>query len=72
MTGVAGGKDVTYGIEWGCDTNQPRGHIRMPSPPTPPATATPTRHERLLEVLETVPDPRDRRGIRYSFAAIGQ
>ncbi|WP_242474812.1 transposase family protein [Tomitella cavernea] len=44
----------------------------MPSPPTPPATATPTRHERLLEVLETVPDPRDRRGIRYSFAAIGQ
>ncbi|GAA4804919.1 ISAs1 family transposase [Tomitella cavernea] len=42
----------------------------MPSSPTPPATATPTRHERLLEVLETVPDPRDNRGVRYPLAGM--
>ena len=42
----------------------------MPSSPTPPADANPTRHERLLEALETVPDPRDRRGVRYSLAGV--
>src|SRR5664279_4660761 len=64
-----------------------RGHTRMSSSPTSPAQASPSRHERLLSVLESVPDPRDRRGVRYplagvlavavtagcrSFAAIGQ
>ncbi len=33
----------------------------MPSSPTAPADTNPTRHERLLEALEAVPDPRDRR-----------
>lgn len=42
----------------------------MPSSPTPPADTNPTRHERLLEVLQTVPDPRDRRGVRYSLAGV--
>ena len=58
----------------------------MSSSPTSPVQANPSRHERLLSVLESVPDPRDRRGVRYplavavtaviagcrSFAAIGQ
>ncbi|MHC6215240.1 ISAs1 family transposase [Rhodococcus ruber] len=30
----------------------------------------PTRHERLLEVLASVPDPRDRRGTRYPLAGL--
>ena len=38
--------------------------------PTPPAEANPTRHERLLEALEAVPDPRDRRGVRYGLAGV--
>ena len=42
----------------------------MPSSPTSPVGANPTRHERLLSVLETVPDPRDRRGVRYSLAGV--
>lgn len=42
----------------------------MPSSPTPPADANPTRHERLLSVLNTVPDPRDRRGVRYSLVGV--
>ncbi|WP_249026125.1 ISAs1 family transposase [Mycobacterium lacus] len=42
----------------------------MPSSPTPPADANPTRHERLLQALQTVPDPRDRRGVRYSLAGV--
>ena len=42
----------------------------MPSSPTPPANTNPTRHERLLEALETVPDPRDRRGVRYSLTGV--
>lgn len=42
----------------------------MPTSPTPPADANPTRHERLLEALQTVPDPRDRRGVRYSLAGV--
>ena len=42
----------------------------MPSSPTLPAGANPTRHERLLAALQTVPDPRDRRGVRYSLAGI--
>ena len=42
----------------------------MPSSPTPSADTNPTRHERLLESLETVPDPRDRRGVRYSLAGV--
>lgn len=42
----------------------------MPSSPTPPADTNPTRHERLLAALQTVPDPRDRRGVRYSLAGM--
>jgi predicted transposase YbfD/YdcC len=42
----------------------------MPSCPTPPADTNPTRHEQLLEALQTVPDPRDRRGVRYSLAGV--
>ncbi|WP_220471711.1 transposase family protein [Tomitella gaofuii] len=42
----------------------------MTSSPTPLNTATPTRRERLLEVLAAVPDPRDRRGIRYPLAGV--
>jgi len=30
----------------------------------------PTRHERLLSALETVPDPRDRRGVRYPLVGV--
>ncbi len=42
----------------------------MSSSPTPPAAASLTRHERLLNVLESVPDPRDKRGIRYPLAGV--
>jgi len=42
----------------------------MPSSPTPPADANPTRHERLLEALQRVPDPRDRRGVRYPLVGV--
>jgi predicted transposase YbfD/YdcC len=42
----------------------------VPSSPTPPADTNPTRHERLVEALQTVPDPRDRRGVRYSLAGV--
>jgi hypothetical protein len=42
----------------------------MSSSPTAPAQASPSRHERLLSVLESVPDPRDRRGVRYPLAAV--
>lgn len=42
----------------------------MPSSPTPPADANPTRHERLLEALQKVPDPRDPRGVRYPLAGV--
>jgi Phosphotransferase enzyme family/DDE_Tnp_1-associated len=51
-------------------TIRTRGHTRVPSCPTPPVDTNPTRHERLLEALEAVPDPRDRRGVRYSLAAV--
>ena len=40
----------------------------MPSSPTPPADTCTTRHQRLFEVLQTVPDPRDRHGVRYPLA----
>jgi hypothetical protein len=42
----------------------------MPSSPTLPAETNPTRHERLLNTLEAVPDPRDRRGVRYPLAGM--
>ena len=42
----------------------------MPSSPKLPADTNPTRHERLLTALQTVPDPRDRRGVRYSLAGV--
>lgn len=42
----------------------------MPSSPTLPAETNTTRHERLLAALEAVPDPRDRRGVRYSLAGV--
>ena len=42
----------------------------MPSSPKLPADTNPTRHQRLLTALQTVPDPRDRRGVRYSLAGV--
>ena len=42
----------------------------MPSSPIPSADANPTRRQRLLEALESVPDPRDRRGVRYPLAGV--
>lgn len=42
----------------------------MSSSPTAAADASPTRHERLLAVLDTVPDPRDPRGVRYPLAGV--
>lgn len=42
----------------------------MPFSPTLPAQTNTTRHERLLAALEAVPDPRDRRGVRYSLAGV--
>lgn len=42
----------------------------MSSSTTPPAQSKPARHEHLLSVLESVPDPRDKRGVRYPFAGI--
>ena len=55
----------------------------MCRPPRRCLGANPTRHQRLLTALESVPDPRDRRGVLAlavtatvagcgSFAAIGQ
>lgn len=42
----------------------------MPSSLTLPAQTTTTRHQRLLAALAAVPDPRDRRGVRYSLAGV--
>ncbi|WP_161987396.1 transposase family protein, partial [Prescottella subtropica] len=42
----------------------------MSSSPMPSAAVHPADHERLLEVFESVPDPRDRRGIRYPLAGV--
>lgn len=42
----------------------------MPSSPTSSADATPTRRQRLLSVLQAVPDPRDPRGVRYPMAGL--
>lgn len=42
----------------------------MPSFPTPPAQASPGRHQQLLSALESVPDPRHRRGLRYPLAGV--
>ena len=51
-------------------TIRTRGHTRVPSSPTLPADTNPTRHQRLLQALQAVPDPRDRRGVRYSLAGV--
>ncbi|WP_168209497.1 ISAs1 family transposase [Mycobacterium helveticum] len=42
----------------------------MPSSPTLPAETNTTRHEPLLAVLQRVPGPRDRRGVRYWLAGV--
>ncbi len=42
----------------------------MSSSPTAVSDANPTRHQRLLTVLEAVPDPRDPRGVRYPLAGM--
>ena len=42
----------------------------MPSSPTSIPYVNPTRRELLLTALETVTDPRDRRGVRYPLASI--
>lgn len=44
--------------------------IRMPSSPTLSCATNPTRHDRLLQALQTVPDPRDQPGRRYSLAGV--
>jgi len=42
----------------------------VPSSPKLPADTNPTRHQRLLTALQTVPDPRDPRGVRYPLAGV--
>lgn len=42
----------------------------MSSSTTAPVLSKPARHHRLLSALETVPDPRDRRGVRYPLAGV--
>jgi len=42
----------------------------MSSSPITPAAAQPGRAGHLLELLATVPDPRDPRGVRYPLAGI--
>lgn len=42
----------------------------MPSSPHRPADAQPTRREQLLTLLNTMPDPRDPRGMRYPMATV--
>lgn len=42
----------------------------MPPSSTSSTGPNPTRRQRLLTALEAVPDPRDRRGIRYSLAGL--
>lgn len=42
----------------------------MPSSPTPSLAAHPTRRQHLLDALAAVPDPRDRRGVRYPLAGM--
>ncbi|MDN5795780.1 MAG: transposase family protein [Intrasporangium sp.] len=42
----------------------------MPSSPIIPAAAQPDRDDRLLDLLATVPDPRDPRGVRYPLAGM--
>ncbi|MFF0284370.1 transposase family protein [Rhodococcus aetherivorans] len=50
-------------------TRHPRSHPYAISP-TCSAAAHTTRQEQLLSTLETVPDPRDRRGVRYPLAGV--
>lgn len=42
----------------------------MPSSPTSSAVVHSADHDHLLAVFESVPDPRDRRGIRYPLAGV--
>lgn len=42
----------------------------MPSSPTSTPVRHPTRRQRLLNALGAVPDPRDRRGVRYPLAGL--
>ena len=42
----------------------------MPSSPITDAVAQPDRAEHVLELLATVPDPRDPRGVRYPLAGV--
>lgn len=42
----------------------------MSSSTTSPAAANSTRDQQLLAVLQSVPDPRDRRGVRYPLAGM--
>ena len=42
----------------------------MPSLPITDAGAQPDRVSQLLELLATVPDPRDARGVRYRLAGV--
>lgn len=42
----------------------------MPSSPTSTHAASPTRQQHLLNALSMIPDPRDRRGVRYPLAGL--
>ena len=42
----------------------------MSSSPITPVDVHPTCHEQLIAVLESVPDPRDQRGVRYPLAGM--
>jgi len=42
----------------------------MSSSTTPPARTNPARHDRLLSMLASVPDPRDPRGVRYPLPGV--
>ena len=42
----------------------------MPSSPTAVTGTTVSSEQHLMQILETVPDPRDPRGVRYPLAAL--
>ena len=52
------------------NNSQHKGHARMSSSPTAPADTNSTRRERLVHALESVPDPRARRGRRYRLTPV--
>ena len=51
-------------------TIRSRVQLRLPSSTEFCVDTFPTRHQRLLAALASVPDPRDRRGIRYGLVGV--